>query len=117
MNDPEFPRFVFCIPPAKDLNLSREIHDLDLKEAYETQLVVNHSISATQNYSMSRPVFKAVNVDFGYAEATGFDTFFQFCFKIDTPTKYHIFYLDPKLERFLNSNLFRDQIICAARYA
>ena len=107
MNDPEFPRFVFCIPPANDLNLSdlklsRKIRDLDLKEAYERQLVVYHTRSVTQNYSMSRPEFKAVNVDYGYAEATGFDTFFKLCFKIDTSAKYHSFYLNP--ERFVSSN-------------
>ena len=104
MNDPEFPRFVFCIPPANDLNLSHKIRDLDLKEAYERQLVVYHTRSVTQSYSMSRPEIKAVNVDYGYAEATGFDTFFKLCFKIHTSAKCYTFYLNP--ERFVSSNFF-----------
>ena len=91
-NDVEFPRLVLCLPED-------EI-DEETKISFEKHLLIHYfNSSAPYNESFLQPVFKPVVIDFGYNEASGFETGFRSCYRLERPSLYYRF-LIPKNTTF-----------------
>ena len=72
LHDPEFPKFVFCIPP----------NHTSLRWQYEEQLEMIGYYLLNDHGETVRPKFRPMIVDVGYKEAIGFDTQFALCYKM-----------------------------------
>ena len=97
MSDPEFPKFVFCIP--QELTYLRALYEEQLWVSTANSYKAPDESWATFPFRVTPMIF-----DLGYADGSGYDTTFALCHRMNTTWGY--FSLQLNLSRSENSTLY-----------